>query len=275
MALLCNGWHQGHNPFKQGMQGMLTGVHNFHLAGRDRNIGAGEGLADDLVGVPDAALHPYSWLMPQRAGGMGSHYECVCEAIASAGITDGRVMVATSAGASVVTAYIDQGVFVVGTTAGVATNNSTLTFAPSKLVGNSTGTSTLTGTQTPNAWATGVITGTAYAELLPHAAGVMNGAVTPFTTLSPENLASTVWNTELLNYNIGGSAGRAMKTIKGLVHENFIMKDQVYDTNDRLVSATVRIFANATDCTNDVNPIDEYTISSSYGVGGVFRTVKI
>ena len=52
--------------------------------------------------------------------------------------------------------------------------------------------------------------------------------------------------------------------IKGLVHHNFRMKNQIYDSDNNLTSATVRLFANPADCENDVNPIYEYELNASY-----------
>lgn len=52
--------------------------------------------------------------------------------------------------------------------------------------------------------------------------------------------------------------------LKGLMHSNFRMKNQIYDADSNLLSATVRIYSSDVDCENDVNPIHEYTISATY-----------
>lgn len=55
-----------------------------------------------------------------------------------------------------------------------------------------------------------------------------------------------------------------VKRILGLTHENFRIKDQVYDTNNKLTSATIRIYDSAADCTNDTSASAEYTITATY-----------
>lgn len=59
-----------------------------------------------------------------------------------------------------------------------------------------------------------------------------------------------------------------MNRVLGLVQENFRMKDQIYDGDGNLTSATVRIYANATNADNDVNPIAEYMMTASFAGPG-------
>jgi len=55
-----------------------------------------------------------------------------------------------------------------------------------------------------------------------------------------------------------------IKYILGLSQQNFRMTDQIYDVNDNMVTATVRIYNNSTDATNDTNSLKQYAVSSSY-----------
>lgn len=55
-----------------------------------------------------------------------------------------------------------------------------------------------------------------------------------------------------------------VKRILGLTHENFRIKNQVYNTNNKLTSATIRIYGSAADCANDTNQTAEYTITAAY-----------
>jgi hypothetical protein len=43
---------------------------------------------------------------------------------------------------------------------------------------------------------------------------VLAGAVTPFTELSPQNLANAVWNSEVQDYSTTGTMGKAVKDTK-------------------------------------------------------------
>jgi len=56
--------------------------------------------------------------------------------------------------------------------------------------------------------------------------------------------------------------------ILGLNQENFRLKDQVYDGDGNLTSATVRIYASAADAGNDVTPIAAYMMTASFSGPG-------
>ena len=255
--LICNGNRFGCTPAK--VFGPFFGyaigegqIHNICLSGAIHNMTAGEGIIPGTVGWNVGSTHPYTYLMAYQIGLISSRNACYGEATVSGKTT------------------------LFGRVTGSATSTAMLTMAPSEMYSNyNVISSTLYGLWFADAYILGIAAGTSTCELASYATGNLEGAIYSYTILSPESLAKGVWNSPIADYTVDGTAARAITTIRGLVHENFIMKDQVYDTNDRLISATVRIFANATDCTNDVNPIDEYTISSSYGASGVFRTVKV
>lgn len=60
------------------------GFRDMHLAGRNRNITAGEGIGDDKVGVPMGYRHGGAWIMPQKAGQISSHNNALGAATCSA-----------------------------------------------------------------------------------------------------------------------------------------------------------------------------------------------
>lgn len=55
-----------------------------------------------------------------------------------------------------------------------------------------------------------------------------------------------------------------IKYILGLSQQNFRMKDQIYDVNNNMVTATVRTYISASDATADTNYLKQYAVSSSY-----------
>jgi len=67
----------------------------------------------------------------------------------------------------------------------------------------------------------------------------------------------------------------SIKLILGLSQENFRIKDQVYDVNNSLESAIIRIYNNATDCNNDVSPLAEYSMSASYDSNNRLISYKV
>ncbi len=58
-----------------------------------------------------------------------------------------------------------------------------------------------------------------------------------------------------------------LQRILGLVQENFRLCDLIY-TNGQLTAGKIKIYANASDCQNDINPIAEYQINAQYDAQG-------
>lgn len=59
-----------------------------------------------------------------------------------------------------------------------------------------------------------------------------------------------------------------IKYILGLVQQNFRIFGQVYNEKNLLTSATIRIFNNSTDATNNTNPLKEYSVEATYDSDG-------
>ena len=66
-----------------------------------------------------------------------------------------------------------------------------------------------------------------------------------------------------------------VQLILGLVQNNFRITDAVYDSNHQLVSNTIKIFANASDCENDVNSIATYSMEAIYNSEGETTSYKV
>jgi len=67
----------------------------------------------------------------------------------------------------------------------------------------------------------------------------------------------------------------SIKLILGLDQSNFRIKDQVYNANNQLLSSTIRLYDNATDTNNDVNPIKEYFMTATYDGNGLLTSYKV
>lgn len=67
-----------------------------------------------------------------------------------------------------------------------------------------------------------------------------------------------------------------IKYILGLVHENMVMTNQVYDVDSNLVSATIKLYNSASDANAQVNEFATYSITASYTAGLVthYKVVK-
>ena len=68
-----------------------------------------------------------------------------------------------------------------------------------------------------------------------------------------------------------------LKRILGLSQENYRIFDSVYNANHLLTSATVKTYATASDCNNDLSPIATYSMITEYNVDSemtAYRMVK-
>lgn len=55
-----------------------------------------------------------------------------------------------------------------------------------------------------------------------------------------------------------------MKRMLGLTHENMRITNPIYDALGNLTNCKIKIYANATDCENDTNPIAQYDATATY-----------
>lgn len=62
--------------------------------------------------------------------------------------------------------------------------------------------------------------------------------------------------------------GDRVRRILGLVHENFVITGQTYDSNNNLLGASVKIYETDTDAAADINAIATYVIEATYDGDG-------
>ena len=156
-----------------------------------RNICAGQGITDDKVGYPQGGNHPASWMIPQKAGALSSHNRTRGVATATLSLAEGRNLTGTSGGVATADASLQLVVSLTGTSDGVAIVTGNVQAALG-MAGSAAGSSTASGEKNALAWAYGTSDGSCTATLTRYATGRLYGSITPFTELSPENLAQTV-----------------------------------------------------------------------------------
>jgi len=66
-----------------------------------------------------------------------------------------------------------------------------------------------------------------------------------------------------------------IKYILGLEQQNFRIIDQVYNSDNLLLTSTIRIYNNASDCNNDVNTLKEYSMEATYDGDGKILSYKV
>ena len=63
--------------------------------------------------------------------------------------------------------------------------------------------------------------------------------------------------------------------ILGLVQENFRITSPVYDTVGNLISSVTKIYASASDCNADINPIATYSVAGAYDATNKLLSYKV
>jgi len=107
----------------------------------------------------------------------------------------------------------------------------------------------------------------------------------PTATVSESDkndIADKVWDEATSGHISAGSFGKSLADmtsniaiILGLQHHNYRIKSLVYDANNDLQTATVRIYGNATDTQNDANATGEYAITVTYSAPGVMDSYVV
>ena len=177
-----------------------------------RNQTVGEGISSELPGIPYGHLAPSSWLLPYQGGAMSAFtYEGAAFAVGALNVAAG--VNAEGAATLTFTAGPSQLDLIVS-----AIGSSTITFTASgtALVAlNASGSTSVTFTVGAatlgaiiDAVASALVSFTASAT--PRATGNMAGNITPFTELSPQNLASAVWSALATANNEPGTMGEKL-----------------------------------------------------------------
>ena len=135
------------------------------------NQSVGEGIPSKLAGIPSGHLAPSSWVLPYKPGAMS--------AFTFVGATVTANPLTVSAGKNA-----------------VGSTSVTFTVGPSTL-------GALAGVF-------GNVTVTIAANGTIRAIGNLSGAITPYTELSPQNLAAAVWEAIALDYNATGTMGNKL-----------------------------------------------------------------
>jgi hypothetical protein len=194
-------------------------INNLTQSGRNRNI-----YVNDMVqtvnradAIPIGYTHPYNYVMPLKNGGMASLKNISANISNSADISGGKNADA-SLSALMSLSNADMGLIVsaiADLSASIAVTNAELA-AVLLMTANSL---SATGTLTPPilgaiAGIIGSLSGTiSTSASMENSAGFMSADITPYTELSPENLASALLNSLLSQYNDPGTVGEALNNV--------------------------------------------------------------
>jgi hypothetical protein len=176
------------------------------------NQSVGEGIPSKLAGIPSGHLAPSSWVLPYKPGAMSSFTNLVVT------VTPGTLNLAAGVnitGSTTVTITVNpaDGQLIVS-----ASGSTSITF---NLAANLAGALSASGSTsfsfTVNNATLGAIVDAIGAALVQfsnsatiRATGNLSGDITPFTELSPQNLAAAVWSALSSAYNDPGTMGELL-----------------------------------------------------------------
>jgi hypothetical protein len=247
MALLQNGYRDfssgvrifgataSNNAYPSALQS------NFWKTSTSRNFTDGEGITNDLAGMPGGYRNEYTYLMPQKNGAIKSAKESNGVATAAMNLAGGKNATGTADGVATVSGTAQLVVSGSGTAAGVATVSGNV-LAALAASGEAAGVATASGAITALAWAVGSSAGVATASGTRYATGALSGSIAPavdleaslFSTylLDSEDVETGMTLREALRIVLAASGGKV--AISG---DTVTIRD-VNDTVDRITATT-------------------------------------
>jgi hypothetical protein len=198
---------------------------------------------------PSGVRPPYTWLLPITAGGMSTAGTITGSSEVTASVAGGRNAQATLTGSSTVTATLQLVVSAVAALSGSSTVNAELVGKVAVAAALS-GSSSVTAAIEAIAWATATLAGSSTVNATPSATGELVCNITPFTELSPQNLAAAVWNTVADTYDEAGTFGAELNLLH-VIARNKVVTDPtagtitVYDTDGTTVLWSADLFEDA------------------------------
>lgn len=172
------------------------------------------GAMNPKYGVPSTYRHPAAWLLPMKAGTLGSVNEMVGEgSLSFVNLAGGKAASADLAGVGDISnaalGLILSAVAALAGVGGVSADIRGVLQAAADLAGTSDVVTSLGALSSMVA----ALTGEGAIDATARADAYMSADITPFTELSPQTLAAAVWNAVAANLNDPDSMGRRLNEI--------------------------------------------------------------
>ena len=158
-------------------------------------------------GVPDGVRPPYTWVLPLKDGGLSSRNIITGTGTLSASGALGRNMLAALAGSGELSATGALIVSALADLTGSGTISAADLLAVLQAAADLTGSGSLAADVGALGWMLGDLAGSGSLSAPPYATGTLAADIQPFTELSPQALASAVWDAVAADSNATGSMG--------------------------------------------------------------------
>lgn len=195
-------------------QAYAKSLSNFNASGPFRNFALQDGATSVLFLIARPTGYANGWMLPIKGGAISSHFQASGSTLLEITMAAGRNIAGSVYGATLAEALGQLVVSAVGTAAGATTMEGSIRAALAA-IGTASGSTAGSGVIGALAWANGESAGSTVATLTSYAVGRLYGSITPFTELSPENLAAAVWDSLLSNHQQSGSMGEAITAAGG------------------------------------------------------------
>jgi hypothetical protein len=222
MALLGNYTVLAKNPGKAFSGSTISDNRSqTNKSGAVRGRFTGEANWSPLDGLPHGYRPPYTWLIPIDSGALSTHNIIVGEGALTSAVAGGVNGAALITGSGELTGV---GQLVVSAVAAITGSSSVSATVVAVLNAAATlgGTGALTAATIADGYMAATVPGTGTMTVQSYATGVLAAAITPFTELSPESLAQSVWNTVVADQDTDGTTGYALRIAQAVLRNRTV-----------------------------------------------------
>lgn len=217
MALRCNGNQFASSGMYYAGVGFVLSAYpsalqaQYAQAGRSRNITAGQGITNGLVGIPSGYRHPAAWMMPQKPGAISSRNTIIGSGTLTATAQSGYNIDATITGSGTIPGCdIGLIVAIAATLTASGGISSAAATALASMVADLTGSGDVTATAAGLADIGAVLTGAGVVVAGNTALMDIEATIRGYGDLTPEGIRDSVWSAILANYPDTGTAGNTL-----------------------------------------------------------------
>lgn len=231
---------------------------SWHQSGQTQNFSLhdGEPTGANKTGYPSGRLHPYSWSMPFKAGGLAAIFTAEGTATVSGSMAAGKNAEGSASGVATASATLQLVVSGLGTSSGAATVTGNLQAALGA-AGTSSGTATVAGSIGALAWAVGSAQGEATTTLVRYATGNLSGSISSPVTLEAATFSAHLLDEEdietglTLRQALRLVAAATAGKVSGATGTTVTIRNAVGDSKNR-ITATVDEAGNRSAITYDL-----------------------
>lgn len=153
---------------------------------------------------------PYSWVLAPKSGGISSILRISGSGSITLNLAAGKNIVASLSGNGSLTAGLDLIISLASSLSGTGSISSASLNAPLQLAASLSGSGSVSAQLNALGNLVSALIGSGAIDADIYALANMEADITPFTTLSPENLAASVWNAVAADFNISGTTGEKL-----------------------------------------------------------------